>query len=204
MKRQVGILRSVIAGFFITALLFLVTGCPNPSGSGSAPAVPGAPALTAGDASISAVWTAVPKASAYEVWFGTTDSSASAAKFGDDVTGTSATITSLVNGTAYYVWLKAKNAAGLTGFGAVASSAPIYIADSYNNRILRMEDIYGNGMVSFSSCGTETNQFWMPNSVFVDPATSKVYIVDYNNKRVVRSDDMQVVIHSNIHKYWRN
>lgn len=90
-----------------------------------APDPPGAPTLTAGDTELAVSWTPVSGATAYEVWYGTTDVSGDADQFGTDVAGTSTTITGLSNGTAYYVWLKAKNTVGTSAFGPSASATPV-------------------------------------------------------------------------------
>jgi hypothetical protein len=86
---------------------------------------PAAPVVTAGDGQLTVSWTAVTGATAYEVWTGTANDSASAAKYGADVTGLTATISSLTNGTPYYVWAKAKNAAGTSGFSPSTSGTPL-------------------------------------------------------------------------------
>src|SRR5690606_18337872 len=79
----------------------------------SAPEAPAAPSLTAGDAQISASWSAVAGATSYEVLYNTVDSVDGASVFtGNPVTGTSAIITGLTNGTAYYVFVRASNATG--------------------------------------------------------------------------------------------
>jgi hypothetical protein len=103
----------------------------SPSASGtpillpSAPAAPAAPTVTAGDRQLTASWTAVAGATAYEVWYGTSSSAGSAQKFGDDETGVTKTIADLVNGTSYYVWVKAKNNVGTSAFSPSASGTPI-------------------------------------------------------------------------------
>lgn len=79
------------------------------------------PVVTAGTNQLTVTWTVVSGATAYEVWYGILSNNASANKFGSDVTTTSCTITGLTNGTTYYVWLKAKNNGGTTGFSSLAS-----------------------------------------------------------------------------------
>jgi titin len=95
-----------------------------PAAATTAPAAPGLPTITTGDKQITVSWTAVNSATAYEVWYGTSSDSANARKFGDDVTSTNTTITGLTNGTIYYMWVKAKNKAGASGFSPSASGTP--------------------------------------------------------------------------------
>ena len=80
------------------------------------PAAPGAPALTAGDRQITVDWTAVTWATSYQVWYYSSNNIGSASQYGNDITGTTCTITGINNGTRYYVWVKAKNSAGVSGF----------------------------------------------------------------------------------------
>jgi hypothetical protein len=90
----------------------------------AAPQAPATPTVTADNTQLTVSWTAVNGATAYEVWTGTTNTSTSATKYGADITGLSATINSLTNGRTYYVWVKAKNSAGTSGFSPVASGTP--------------------------------------------------------------------------------
>jgi hypothetical protein len=96
-----------------------VSGTPLPP-----PAAPAAPAVMAGNQQLTVSWTAVSGATAYEVWHGTANDTGSAQQSGGDVTGTTTTITGLANGTTYYVWIKAKNSAGTSGFSPSASGTP--------------------------------------------------------------------------------
>ena len=88
-----------------------------------APAAPSRPILTAGSRELSVSWQAVELASAYEVWFGTSDDSTQAQKYGGDITGgiTETIITGLVNEQTYHVWIKAKNAVGTSDFSPSAN-----------------------------------------------------------------------------------
>ena len=56
------------------------------------------------------------------VFYGTENDSSAAVQFASVVNGTSMVITGLTNGTTYYVWIKAKNSAGISEFGSVASA----------------------------------------------------------------------------------
>jgi formylglycine-generating enzyme required for sulfatase activity len=86
---------------------------------------PGIPTVIADYGQLTVSWTAIAGATAYEVWAGTTDNPAQATKRGSDVTGLSTTITGLSNGTAYYVWVKAKNSEETSGFSPVTSGTPV-------------------------------------------------------------------------------
>jgi len=91
-----------------------------------APSTPSKPILTAGNREIHVSWQAAELAESYEVWTGTVNNSASAQKKGGDITGgvTEAVITGLENETDYYVWVRAKNIVGTSGFSPVASVKP--------------------------------------------------------------------------------
>jgi hypothetical protein len=94
-------------------------------GTKPAPAAPAAPSITEGDSRLTLSWAAVTEATAYEVWHGATDNSGAAVKYGEDVTGLTAAIESLANGVIRYVWIKAKNSAGMTsGFSPSAHGTP--------------------------------------------------------------------------------
>jgi hypothetical protein len=67
-------------------------------------------------------WQAVELAAAYEVWFGTTDNPSQAQKWGGDIVDLSTVIAGLTNGTTYFVWIKAKNIVGSSGFSPSASA----------------------------------------------------------------------------------
>jgi len=97
-----------------------------PSGFLGIPQPPVNSSVSIGNGQISITWTASEGATAYEVWMGTTNNSASATKNGADITTSlSKTISSLTNGTTYYFWIKAKNSYGTSGFSAVASGKPL-------------------------------------------------------------------------------
>src|ERR1022692_4796647 len=66
---------------------------------------------------------------------------------------------------------------------------PLYIADTYNNRIVRMDDMTGDNWIALGSRGGGTNQFRNPWGIAVD-AAGKIYVTDNVNCRVVRMDDM--------------
>jgi len=97
----------------------------TPVAPNSAPPAPNWLEVTAGDGYLTVEWNAVSGATSYEVWENTSNDSGAAAKYGANVTGTSTTITGLTNGTTYYIWVKAKNSVGTSGFSPVASGTPV-------------------------------------------------------------------------------
>ena len=88
------------------------------------PAAPTISSVSAGNASLTVTWSAVSGAASYEVYYrqGTNDSSG-AQKY-SETAGLSAQITGLTNGSLYYVWVKAKSAAGTSAFSAPSSGTP--------------------------------------------------------------------------------
>ena len=89
-----------------------------------APAVPGKPVVIAGNCELAVFWQTVELTESYEVWVGATGDSNEAQKHGSDITGTDTVITGLDNETTYYVWIKAKNIIGTSGFSPSASAKP--------------------------------------------------------------------------------
>ena len=99
-----------------------------PSASTVKPPVPQtAPTIIAGNGQLTINWQAVADADVYEIWAGTTNNAQTATKQGGDVSGLSAVITGLNNGTNYYVWVKAKNTIGVSGFSPSATGKPLGI-----------------------------------------------------------------------------
>lgn len=83
------------------------------------------------------------------------------------------------------------------GTGMIASGStfvnteyePVYVADTGNNRIVRMDDMTGANWTTFGKTGTGTNQFQNPYGIFVN-AAGRIYVTDNINCRVVRIDNM--------------
>jgi streptogramin lyase len=71
----------------------------------------------------------------------------------------------------------------------VDSQERIYITDTNNHRIVRMQDMQGNGWVTLGSAGTGRMQFWEPMSLYVT-VQGQVYVADRELNRIVRFDDM--------------
>jgi hypothetical protein len=108
----------------LVSLLFL-GGCEQSMGSKSAlPDVPGAPVLLPGTTRLTASWTAASGAESYEVWVGETGDRAAAA-LNQEVAGSFAVILDLANDKPYWVWVRAKNSAGASGFSPGAQGTPV-------------------------------------------------------------------------------
>ncbi len=88
------------------------------------PPIPGAAAVTTGNGQLNISWTAVSGATSYNVYFSTVNDPNSAPAY-NGLTGTTRLLTGLANGTLYYIWIKANNSAGSSGFSTVASGTPV-------------------------------------------------------------------------------
>jgi hypothetical protein len=91
------------------------------------PSAPGTVTVTPGNGQLALSWAAVSGATEYEVWYNTTDNSATATMKAGDITGVTLvtfTIFGLTNGVTYCVWVKAKNSAGTSGFSVYVSGTP--------------------------------------------------------------------------------
>jgi streptogramin lyase len=72
---------------------------------------------------------------------------------------------------------------------ALDSSGRIYIADTANNRVVRIDDPSGVGWTTYGTGGNGSGQFANPRGVAVD-ASGRIYVGDSDNCRIVRIDDM--------------
>jgi streptogramin lyase len=72
---------------------------------------------------------------------------------------------------------------------AVDSAGRIYVVDSSNSQIVRIDDVGGTGWTAFGTYGSGHGQFSSPSSIFVDSA-GKIYVADKENHRIVRINDM--------------
>jgi formylglycine-generating enzyme required for sulfatase activity/uncharacterized protein YjdB len=105
---------------------FSAAGTGTPLAAATAPAQPGAPAVTVGDGQLSLSWSSVSGATSYDVyWFKANDPGLVPASNVQNSAEASATITGLTNGTTYYVWLKANNGVGSSSFSVSASGVPV-------------------------------------------------------------------------------
>ena len=73
---------------------------------------------------------------------------------------------------------------------ALDPAGRIYIADTYNCRIVRIDDMSGTNWTSYGgTCGSDPGQFYDPSGIAVDSA-GEIYVMDTGNSRIVRVDDM--------------
>ena len=72
---------------------------------------------------------------------------------------------------------------------ALDSQGRIYIVDSGNNRIVRIDDITGANRVDLGAAGVGTNQFSLPMGIFID-SNHLIYVADTGNNRIVRFNDI--------------
>jgi hypothetical protein len=96
----------------------------RPSAFASLPVAPATPEVSPGSRALAVSWPPAEGALSYEAWAGVTNNPDYAEKHGADASGTSVTLTNLVNGTTYYIWVKSKNNIGTSGFSPVASGTP--------------------------------------------------------------------------------
>jgi fibronectin type 3 domain-containing protein len=89
----------------------------------SVPSAPGTPTVSIGSQQLTVSWASVVGVDQYEVYYSTGDNPP--ASPAQTITDTPTTINDLTNGTTYYVWIKAKNDAGTSGFSPAASGTPL-------------------------------------------------------------------------------
>ncbi len=90
----------------------------------SPPGVPGAITVTAGNQYLSLSWSAVSGATSYDVFYSDTNDTSTSILWVGNIPDLYYTRTLLTNGTTCYVWIKAKNSAGSSGFSASSSGTP--------------------------------------------------------------------------------
>jgi streptogramin lyase len=66
---------------------------------------------------------------------------------------------------------------------------PVYITDTYNYRIVRIDNMFGDNFIALGKYGAGKNQFELPWGLFVT-AAGKIYVTDSTTCRLVQMDDM--------------
>jgi fibronectin type 3 domain-containing protein len=113
----------------------------SPAASGTPltlPAAPEKPIVTIGDSQLMVIWNTVPWVDSYEVYYSTDGTAPDIPGENVVINGTGAVITGLANGTTYYVWIKAKNAAGSSPYSERASGTPLAILITTENSRLTL------------------------------------------------------------------
>jgi len=122
----------------------------TPSAFAAIPSAPQtAPIVSAGNEQLAVSWQAIEGANVYEVWIGTANNSADAVKLADNISALSSIISDLTNETTYYVWIKAKNSIGTSGFSPMASGTPQIFAVPPQTPLLPVINI-GNEQLNVS------------------------------------------------------
>ncbi len=71
----------------------------------------------------------------------------------------------------------------------IGPDGKIYIVDTMNHRIVRVNNIEGDGWTTFGEEGDGPGQFYRPYDIDFD-SYGRIYIADYRNSRLVRMDNM--------------
>ena len=72
------------------------------------------------------------------------------------------------------------------GFVALDGSNNVYVADYYNNRVVKFA-ANGTYLTQWGSSGSGNGQFSFPSGIAVD-SSNNVYVADYSNNRVEKFD----------------
>lgn len=114
------------------------------------PATPSAPTLIAGDGQISVIWDSAGVGATYDILYNTINEVDSALPFdGNPLSDTTATITGLVNGTTYYVFVKARNSSGESDYSESSSATPKEASGGGSGDALVNEDFSAADVTTF-------------------------------------------------------
>jgi hypothetical protein len=124
---------------------------------------PAEPTLTPGSGSLAVSWSAVSGADAYEVWYGTSNDSSAALQSGGDITAPTTTISPVTDNITYYVWVKAKNTAGSSGFSPPASVT--IVSGGYYIEIPDFTEMTKIGNASYSTTHPLNGKYLLTNNI---------------------------------------
>ncbi len=125
--------RLILLGLLVLLIVSsLLPGCGGGSSKSKPDATPPPPpasplsvTVTPADKQLTVEWTSVYGATGYEVWYSTTNDPSTATQVTDSFTGTSCIITELINGTIYYIWVRATNSGGTSEWSSVGTGEPV-------------------------------------------------------------------------------
>ncbi|MGE5606979.1 MAG: fibronectin type III domain-containing protein [Bacteroidota bacterium] len=165
------------------------------------PVAPFIPTLTARNKEIVVNWVAVASATNYDLAYGTSNDPNTATVI-SDLTNTTYTITGLINSTTYYVWVRAKNSEGVSGYSPVATAIPqeakvnltVTVVDSATNQSVNDAVVTIPGLSSaYSSGGTTYFTDVTAENDYVTTVTSSKFATTQKTIHV-NSTDTQVTI----------
>ena len=163
--------------FAISALDAGGTSAPSAQVSGTVvPAVPTAVAATAGNGAVSLSWSAVAGASTYEVFEGTTSGGEGAQAVKTGVSGTTASVSGLSNGSKYYFTVAAVDAGGASAPSAEASATPVAPPSSGGGGGLDWLSLVVLAALVGSRCGGQPSR--NPNAALPDHSAADVSATD--------------------------
>lgn len=144
------------------------------------PVTPAAPTLIAGDGQLAVVWETAGIGATYEVFYNTIDEVSSALPFeGNPVAETNTTITGLVNGTSYYVYIRAQNSSGVSEFSPAANGTPQEPASGGSGDALIDEDFGAADATTFFAAAYKS---------IADDSSLPLYVATAGRERMTVSD----------------
>ena len=121
----------ILIMMLLTVSVLILSGCSgSPTNNNPVPtplpvpAAPGAPTLAVADQQITVSWTAVANATSYQVFYAETNDN-SKSMLVTAVTAPQCIINGLTDGTTYYVWIKAENSSGTSGYSPATHATPV-------------------------------------------------------------------------------
>src|SRR3989442_8518406 len=73
---------------------------------------------------------------------------------------------------------------------SIDAAGGIYVMDTGNARLVRMDDMNGANWTTFSGIGSGVGQFAQYVAPVAFDASGRIYVADTGNSRIVRMDDM--------------